>query len=520
MQGNTVVYRADTQDAQGMTQYQDYTLTIRRAPTLKQLRVTEDSGAPAALESFDESTRTYTWQVLSEQVTLALTPTAEGYTLFADGEDVTQTGGCTLSIDETEKSVSIEVRAGGEATQYTLVLKKTNSCTVRIPVESADVDLTVCDASGQIFKGVYVAAANQYRFTLVPGMQYTYTATKNTYYHATGSFTAKDGPLSKVTVQTGDWLTELALSKDNLTSSKGSIALDQTFDPASHAYTAAVADTPAAVYLCINGDIQTDSTAFLAQYRTITNTAQDDQLLETQITSAQLGTPVFLRNLLLNQNGRGNTLTIRCQRTARDASPTIRSISSRSGARSRCAIFHLPAPGRRRRSRTAAARAILLRCGTIPSPCPRLHRRFPSAQRSILRMPPATAITAAPAIASGWTDQELTPGAAADVQLNGTAEPETITLTLTNEFAGEETASEYRIQVRKAQPVLFTPQLTPTDALMFVCDTLSKTRVWPDADGAYELFDGYTYQYLLTCPGYAAGAGPSNRRTAHPVRSF
>ena len=181
MQGNTVVYRADTQDAQGMTQYQDYTLTIRRDPTLKQLRVTEESGAPAALESFDESTRTYTWQVLSEQVTLALTPTAEGYTLFADGEDVTQTGGCTLSIDETEKSVSIEVRAGGEATQYTLVLKKTNSCTVRIPVESADVDLTVCDASGQIFKGVYVAAANQYRFTLVPGMQYTYTATKDTY---------------------------------------------------------------------------------------------------------------------------------------------------------------------------------------------------------------------------------------------------------------------------------------------------------------------------------------------------
>ena len=38
---------------------------------------------------------------------------------------------------------------------------------------------------------------------------------------------------------------------------------------------------------------------------------------------------------------------------------------------------------------------------------------------------------------------------------------------------------------------------------MFVCDKLSKTRVWPDADGAYELFDGDTYQYLLTCPGYA-----------------
>lgn len=26
-------------------------------------------------------------------------------------------------------------------------------------------------------------------------------------------------------------------------------------------------------------------------------------------------------------------------------------------------------------------------------------------------------------------------------------------------------------------------------------------------DGAYELFDGYTYQYLLTCPGYAGRSG-------------
>ncbi len=113
-------------------------------------------------------------------------------------------------------------------------------------------------------------------------MQYTYTATKNTYYHVTGSFTAQKNaaPLSKVSVQTGTWLTELALGKDNLTSSKGNIPLDQTFDPTVHAYTAAVPDTPAAVYLCINGDIQTGSTAFLAQYRTITSTAQDDQLLE------------------------------------------------------------------------------------------------------------------------------------------------------------------------------------------------------------------------------------------------
>lgn len=337
-------------------------------------------------------------------------------------------------------------------------------------------------------------------------MQYTYTATKDTYYHATGSFTAKDGPLPKVTVQTGDWLTELALSKDNLTSSKGNIPLDQTFDPASHAYTAAVADTPAAVYLCINGDIQTGSTAFLAQYRTITNTAQDDQLLETQITSAQLGTPVFLRNLLLNQNGRGNTLTIRCQRTAGSVTyyqeyiVTLRRTLSLRDLSLACAgqAQTLTYGGG-----TGYSAAVWDYTVTVPAAAQTLS--------VCAEVYPADAACYRDNGSTGyrvWMDgQELTPGAAADVQLNGTAEPETITLTLTNDFAGEETASEYRLQVRKAQPVLFTPQLTPTDALMFVCDTLSKTRVWPDADGAYELFDGYTYQYLLTCPGYAGRSG-------------
>lgn len=60
VQSNTVVYRASTQDERGMTQYQDYTLTIRRMPTLKTLRVTEASGTAAALDSFDKSTRIYT----------------------------------------------------------------------------------------------------------------------------------------------------------------------------------------------------------------------------------------------------------------------------------------------------------------------------------------------------------------------------------------------------------------------------------------------------------------------------
>ena len=47
--------------------------------------------------------------------------------------------------------------------------------------------------------------------------------------------------------------------------------------------------------------------------------------------------------------------------------------------------------------------------------------------------------------------QELTPGAAADVQLNGTAEPEAMTVTLTNGFEGEGAASECRLQGRRGR---------------------------------------------------------------------
>ena len=93
------------------------------------------------------------------------------------------------------------------------------------------------------------------------------------------------------------------------------------------------------------------------------------------------------------------------------------------------------------------------------------------------------------------------------MKLTGTEAPESFTLTLKNEFADEELASEYHIQVRKAQPLSFTPQLTPADALLFVVEPLTGQRIWPDADGAYALSDGFTYRYLLTRTGYAGRSG-------------
>lgn len=84
-------------------------------------------------------------------------------------------------------------------------------------------------------------------------------------------------------------------------------------------------DTPPAVYLWIDGDIETAATTFTARYRTITSTSLDDQEKEIPISASQLASPVFMQQLLMNQNGRGNTLTIRCQRAVR-ASTIIRTM--------------------------------------------------------------------------------------------------------------------------------------------------------------------------------------------------
>lgn len=390
VQGNTVVYRASTQDERGMTQYQDYTLTIRRMPTLKTLRVTEASGTAAALDSFDKSARTYTWKVLSDQVTLSLTPTeTDGCRLYVAGKDVTEAKGCTLTIDEAEKYVTVEVQAGGETTE--------------------------------------------------------------------------------------------------------------------HAYTAIVPDTISTVYLWLNGDVATAKTTFSVRYNSIASTsARDDQPQDSGNLS--LGSPAKLNYLLLSKNGRGNTLTVRCQRTSGDVtyyqdyivtlqrSFSLENLSIACGGQAQALMRGDGSSGY-----TASVWDYTV---TVPATATEL-----TVSASVYSVDGCCRDGGKPGYHVWLGEQELQSGEAAVVKLTGTEAPESFTLTLKNEFADEALASEYHIQVRKAQPLSFTPQLTPADALLFVVEPLTGQRIWPDADGAYALSDGFTYRYLLTRNGYAGRSG-------------
>lgn len=510
-EGSTVIYRA-SMELGGSNYYQDYTLRIRRAPTLKEVRVTETNGSPAALESYAESTKTYTYLVLGSKASLALTPSVEdGCSIYVNEKAVKVGEAVQIDVGQTNTTVKIRLEAGGAETEYTLVLRPSTSCMVQIPIAADDISLTVCDENGQTVYGSFNASLKTYRYSLIPGRRYTYTATKNQYYHAAETFTAAAKTLSKVDVETGEWLTDLALAKDGAKDSKGNIELDQGFTSNIHRYTAVVPDTPPAVYLWVDGEIETANTGFSARYRTIASTGQDEQEVVCTISSEELGTPLFLQKFLLNQSGRGNLLTVRYSRT--DGTVTYyqdyeieirRSFSLKS-----LAVF------------CGGQEAVLTHGGGASG-------YTPSVWDYIVTVPAAAkelSICASVYDADGayrdhgqtgyrvWLgERELTSGEAALVALCGDTTPETITLTVTNDFA-EGVSSNYTILVQKAKPVRFTPELTPETALLFLREDLSGRRVWPDEIGAFELSEGFSYSYLLTCAGYVGRTGTLG--TAH-----
>ena len=467
-------------------------------PTLQTLRLTNADGSPAALE-FDEKTQTYTGTVIGQSADLTLVPSTAGCRLFVDGADVTAAGGCKVTASTGGNRTAITLKAGEETAEYTLVLYQAAASAVRIPVASADIQVTVRDRNGQKVRGQFNKTTKEYSFQLIPGQTYTYTAEDpgKPGCYSEYRFTAAAGgdTLKTATVKSGDWLTSLELAID----SKTNIALDRAFEPGQHTYEGTVADTLQAVYLKLDGDVESAVTTFSARYGMMTGTAKDGQETEVPIPAEKLGKNVLLNGLLLSRTGRGTVLTVRCSREEsgvtyyQDYEITLRrslsleALNVSSGGQQQVLTYSGGS------GYTSSVRDYTV---TVPAA--------------------ATDLTVTAQVYSGsgcyrdgrkngyhvWLgDQELTPGEALAAELNGTAEAETVTLTVTNEFA-EGVSSEYRILVQKAEPVYFTPELEPGSALLFVREELSGRRVWPDENGAYEISDGFLYRYLLTCAGY------------------
>ena len=387
----------------------------------------------------------------------------------------------------------VAAAAGDGMAVSTLKLNAPEGVTLRL-LDATGAEMTLSAQSGNVYT---------YR-NLTPGAQYTYIATKDTYFHSSETLTANSGSqqrsVKEPNTETG-WLTELALGPNG--TAKGAYTLDTEFSGAAHSYSAVIPDTPAATYLWVNGNAA--ATTFSVQYRQITDReSTDDQQKELTLDKDDLGRGKNLPLLLMNRSGRGNTLTVRCSRT--EGTVTY----------SQDYVITL--------TRQLSLEALKIGLNSETQPLTQTATGAAGFNASVsdytLNVPESAAkLMAYPKCydAKGcyrdggkngyhvwYGEQELTSGEGVKVSLEGAQTK--IELRVTCDYA-KDAERVYCVTVQKSAQLVLQPQLKPENALLFVTDARSGNRVLPDAAGGYTLTAGVPYAYTLTASGYVGVSG-------------
>ena len=509
--GNTVTIRLSKKDgANGFTQSEDYTLQLDRMPTLSSLAVTAGGAAQAAKETFaPEKTFAYTYPVLSTAGSVQIKPTAfaAGSEITVDGKALTG-GSAEVTLTEEKTEVPVSVKNSAYSTTYTLTFEKASGKEVTFTMGSG-ITLEVYNKNGNLI-GRWI---NQpfVGCDLVPDTGYYYIATKDTYYHEmqTFSVTASSTPsFSNINVSTQPKLTSLAFGY-NASKDYGKYGKYTGSDVTSHTYTVTVPDSNSfpAIWAESNGKME-------VLFSRVTSTANCGSKTTVPIPqSGEDDNGTLLNDLLLSGNPYGNEATLR--------------VSKKSGSTTYYADYLLHF----NRKLSLEADGLTLRRDGDPLTLNRLNAdgeetgalgfafgtehysvTVPAAQPSIS----LAAVLRNKMLRYGDTDngytlriavdgKDVAEGTEAEIPLNGTEASQTITLTLAHPDAPS--VRVYTITVKKAASTKIHFTLNPENAILFLEEAVSGSRVWPDENGAYPFSTGFTYNYLLTAPGYLGKSG-------------
>lgn len=279
-------------DGNGHTQIQSYEISLERTPTLSALKVVAE-GTVLPVE-FDPVTYSYDLVTTSDTLEIAASSFGEGYVIAGAGS-------VSYGKDHT-----ISVSWDGKTAAYTLNITKKDSVSVTLQIP-AGISVQVENGAGSVIapvNGVY---------KLIPGEGYTYRATKNTYYHTIGTFTASEGLVVSVAEPSAqDWLTDLELYNGNNILNRKAYACDREFTSENHEYTYTVSDCNTTVYAQA-----TSNYTVTALYETQTTTASTHGVLkEIQVDKKvdATGTSKILTQAV-SRSGYGNRITLRISTT-------------------------------------------------------------------------------------------------------------------------------------------------------------------------------------------------------------
>lgn len=509
--GNTVTIRLSKKGTDGFTQSEDYTLRLDRMPTLSALDVTADGAAQAAKEPFAPAeTLTYTYPVLSTAGSVQIQPTAfaAGGEITVDGKALTS-GSAEVNLTEDTTTVPVVVRSGEYATTYTLTFEKASGKEVTFNMGSG-ITLEVYNKNGNLI-GRWIDQPFV-GCDLVPDTGYYYIATKDTYYHETQTFsvTADSAPsFPTINVAARPALTSLAFGSSSLSQNYGDYGVYTDFT--SHVYTISVPDAYSSPAVWAGaGAGETVS----VHYSRITGKANSGTKRTVSVsTSDSASSGTTLGTLLLSGNPYGNEATLR--------------VSKKSGTKTYYTDYELHF----NRTLSLEAVSLALQQGSDPLTLDQLGadgketglRGFkPGVETYSVTVPAAqpsvslAAVLRNETLRYGDTDNgyalkiavdgvPVTEGTQAEIPLNGTEIPQTITLTLSHPNAPAERV--YTITVKKAASIKVSFEIDPENAILFLEEAVSGSRVWPDENGAYPFSTGFTYKYLLTAPEYVGRSG-------------
>ena len=318
-EGNTVIYRLSSLGAHGYTYAQDYTVRFKRIPTLKSITVvgTEQDRTvvdQAATEAFDGNVTEYTYKVLNtiQSVTVSAEPLVEGYTITVNGQKAEK----GVKVDISGNTViTVVVSANGYSNTYTLNIQPGEGRTLSF-ISDNGVTIEVVNSNGMIMPYTtkkHTAQKNRYKYTLVPGEQYSYVATNNTYYHIADDFHLEEVANSIIEVDftdMEDWLTELAFGAGGKYGKfKNTLPLNKEFTGADHFYQVPFVDTEHLAYVWVTGaEEELDIQAIYNQvFATNLYHGKEERI---SLTSG-LTEGVPLTHFLMDENPVENRVTIR-----------------------------------------------------------------------------------------------------------------------------------------------------------------------------------------------------------------
>ena len=506
-EGNTVVYRLTNEADDGYIYSQDYTVIFNRIPTLTSITVEDQDGTDqAATYAFSGNVNEYTYKVLD--TTTSVSVSASGleseYAITVNGEALD--ADVFVPVSGTT-SVEIVVSAGEYANTYTLTIQPGEGKTLSFISDKA-VTIEVINSNGVVMPFTThreTDTQNRYKYTLVPGESYHYIATKGTYYHIADDFKLEDVANSTIAVDftdMGDWLTELALGTASGNRYKGSLPLNETFTPENHNYQANYIDTEHIAYLWVTGS--ESNTEIQAIYTQIFS--DDIYHGETYTIDMVSGkkTGEKLNRFLMDENPIENTLTIQLTKKENGVTYyqdylvefkrelTIKDISAKCDGVTTTLVQQNGTPDFQSDVRTyditisMAAQILDL---SVLHYTDNLCFGEESVGYEIL-------VDGVDVTQSGFTS----------IVLDGTMNTQVITVTVKNAKAPDGTGT-YTLNLLKAPPVEVTFVITPDNALLNIYEVMSGERLWPDANGNYQLCEGYTYVYTVTEYGYVGKSG-------------